>query len=303
MAKKFDLCFSIQNLDFADRFLIIKAQGFLRPQTARGGRKDRIMDISDLIVKQILSVYTVNLAGEVYKRVSRPCSGICLKLEGSSVYTHNGTRYLSDSTHLLYIPQGATYSYRIEETGTCIIVDFIAENNPPSPMSLCVSDRNILKSIADSMQYAWNLKSAGFREFCLSGVYQLLYHAALGENHTYASRKSQSRIEKSIQYLSAHFCDHDLSVGLLAEQSGISEIYFRKQFSLVYGMTPKKYLTLMRINYARELLDIRELTIQQIAEHTGFGDVYSFCKTFHREVSLTPSEYRKMHSVKKTHDT
>ena len=264
-----------------------------RQKNETAQREEKAMSISSLIVKEIVSIYTVDLRNTEYSRAGRPYCGLCMKLSGSSVYFENGHTYHSDASHLIFIPQGATYTYRIKEMGDCVIVDFTAENAPDTIQSLPIHDSHVLKSLAVNMQYAWNFKRMGYREICLSSMYQILYHAILHENDAYVSNIYQARIEESIRYLNDHFCDRTLSIKNLSEQSGISEIYFRKQFTQIYGMSPKKYILLMRINYAKELLDINELSIRQISEDVGFGDIYSFSKTFRREVGCTPSEYKR----------
>ena len=127
----------------------------------------------------------------------------------------------------------------------------------------------------------------------MSGIYQLMYHIVLRENNTYIPKVHQTRIEKSLRFLHNHFCDHNLSIEDIAGQSGISEIYFRKLFTEIYGLSPKKYIIMMRLNRAKELLDAGAMSVSDVAEAVGFGDVYSFCKTFRKETGSTPTEYKK----------
>ena len=98
-----------------------------------------------------------------------------------------------------------------------------------------------------------------------------------------------------LDYLEKHYQDSALNVQTLAEVSGVSEIYFRKLFTEIYSMPPKKYISLIRMSKARELLMTGEVTVQQVAEATGFRDVYSFCKSFRKAHECTPTQYRKSH--------
>ena len=143
------------------------------------------------------------------------------------------------------------------------------------------------------MEYAWTFKRSGYRELCLSQIYKLLYLIVYHQSNPYSPKVHKMKIEKSMLYLLEHFCDHNLTISDLAKQSGISEMYFRKVFNEIYGMSPKRYIIMMRINRAKELLNISELTISQIADIVGFGDIYLFSKTFKSEVGSTPTEYSK----------
>ena len=138
------------------------------------------MSMSNIIIREIVSVYTNDLKYADYCNEKRPYSAFCIKLSGSTVYKFNGREYLSDST-LIFIPKGASYDDTIIEKGSCVIVDFIADNIPDSIQSLRVRHSSVFKNIASSLQYAWSFKRSGYRELCLSLAYQMLYQAAIYE--------------------------------------------------------------------------------------------------------------------------
>lgn len=251
------------------------------------------ISVSNLIVREIISVYTVDRSIGTYTNKDRPYSALCIKMSGQSSYTQNGKEHMSDDTHLIFVPQGATYSYTVKSKGSCVIIEFLAENTPDEIQSLVVNESSIIKAILSTMGYAWKRKQTGYREICMMNIYQLLYHIALHKNNTYVPKVHQMRIEKSIDYLHEHLNNHDLTIEAIARRSSISEIYFRRLFTEIYGLSPKKYIIMMRMNRAKELLDSENMSVSEIAESVGFGDVYSFCKTFRKEVGATPTEYKK----------
>ena len=191
------------------------------------------MELSDMVIREIVSVYTNDLEWEHYQRKNRPYSGFCLKLTGSTIYHCDGKDYLSDNTHLIVIPQNTSYDYTILEKGKCVVVDFIADNDAVGIRSLRIRNSSLFKSIASSMQYAWSFKRVGYREICLSYAYQLLYQAVVCENEEYIASSLEKRIENGTLYLSQHYCDHALTIQKLAELSDTSEIYFRKLFTKI----------------------------------------------------------------------
>ena len=58
-------------------------------------------------------------------------------------------------------------------------------------------------------------------------------------------------------------------------------------------MTVKKYLIGERIKAACRLLEETSLTVSEIAEKVGMGDVYYFSRIFSREKGCPPMRYRK----------
>ena len=101
------------------------------------------MERSDMVIREIVSVYTNDLEWEHYQRKNRPYSGFCLKLTGSTIYHCDGKDYLSDNTHLIVIPQNTSYDYTILEKGKCVVVDFIADNDAVGIRSLRIRNSSL----------------------------------------------------------------------------------------------------------------------------------------------------------------
>ena len=90
----------------------------------------------------------------------------------------------------------------------------------------------------------------------------------------------------------------DISIEKLADISGISSVYFRKIFSEIYGMPPMQYVGRIRIEKAKGMLIGDFISVTQIAEMSGFGSVYHFCKAFKKSTGLTPTEWAKSVNTK-----
>jgi AraC-like DNA-binding protein/ligand-binding sensor protein len=57
------------------------------------------------------------------------------------------------------------------------------------------------------------------------------------------------------------------------------------------GQTFGEYLSHVRVNHARRLLDSRQHTVAEVAHRTGFADQAHFTKVFKRLTGLTPKQY------------
>lgn len=97
----------------------------------------------------------------------------------------------------------------------------------------------------------------------------------------------------SISYINENFT-RDISLKSLAKQASLSPYYFTRIFTKETGMSPHQYVIATRINCAKFLLKTSDLTIKEIAFHSGFSDESSFCTTFKKREQMTPGQYRAL---------
>jgi transcriptional regulator GlxA family with amidase domain len=68
---------------------------------------------------------------------------------------------------------------------------------------------------------------------------------------------------------------------------------FHRKFREAYGVTPRKYLQLKRVEAVRQLLGESRRSIEQILSDVGVSDVTSFRRIFQRELGHSPAEFRR----------
>ncbi len=86
---------------------------------------------------------------------------------------------------------------------------------------------------------------------------------------------------------------HPPSIPELARRCGMSERTFLRRFRLHHGKTPSAYVLEQRLNEAALLLLRDAVSVEYIAEMTGFVDRFHFAKRFKRRFGETPTAYRK----------
>ncbi|MNO29971.1 HTH-type transcriptional activator Btr [compost metagenome] len=94
------------------------------------------------------------------------------------------------------------------------------------------------------------------------------------------------------------FIDSNLhrSIGLedMAEVSGCSKFHLTREFERKLGLSPGRYLTRMRLERAAALLlEPANLTLEQVAEQSGFSNSNYFGKVFRKYTGMAPGEFRK----------
>ncbi|MDX2186343.1 MAG: helix-turn-helix transcriptional regulator [Opitutaceae bacterium] len=83
----------------------------------------------------------------------------------------------------------------------------------------------------------------------------------------------------------------------LAQATGNSIPSLHRLFRQHTGITPYRYLTQHKMNWAaRELLKTDEL-VKQVAERVGFEDPLHFSRAFKRCLGLSPAAYRALHGA------
>lgn len=104
------------------------------------------------------------------------------------------------------------------------------------------------------------------------------------------------RLSIARDYIQAHFTE-DLNLNELSRVACLSPYHFHRAFKHTFGITPKKFVTGLRIERAKWLLLNRSFSVQVICNDVGFKDVSSFTRLFTSYTGFTPSVFRN-HSKK-----
>jgi transcriptional regulator GlxA family with amidase domain len=104
-------------------------------------------------------------------------------------------------------------------------------------------------------------------------------------------RGLSERIETAVQWLKDHYGER-VSISGMAKRALMSERNFQRRFRGEVGMTPHEYLSRVRLESARSLLDNTALPMDKIARHCGLFNGDHLRKQFVKRFGITPAEYR-----------
>lgn len=79
----------------------------------------------------------------------------------------------------------------------------------------------------------------------------------------------------------------------IAEHIHLSERQLQRLVKEQAGMTPHQYVTTLRINMVKTLLDTHRYTLKTISEMTGFSSEFHLSSTFKKYTKMTPTDYMK----------
>jgi len=108
-----------------------------------------------------------------------------------------------------------------------------------------------------------------------------------------AASLSKRQIANETAYLlETRGTEESVQISGLAKRLNVHRNYITNCFKEVYGVSPKYYLTKVKIEKAKKLLQETDLTVQEISETLKFSSAAYFCKFFRSHVGYTPHQYR-----------
>lgn len=104
---------------------------------------------------------------------------------------------------------------------------------------------------------------------------------------------SDNRLSQILEWV-GHHLDEPHSVDSLAERAAMSRRNFTRHFRQLTGTSFKQWLLNQRLSYAQRILESGYLSIESIAQTTGFGTALSLRKHFKSAFRTSPSVYRRL---------
>lgn len=115
---------------------------------------------------------------------------------------------------------------------------------------------------------------------------EVLSYAKLEVQHD----QSHAIVERAKHIFNSHVYGF-IEVDAVANEIGISRSYLCEVFKSYTDMTPYQYFIHTKINKAKELLEIGESSIKEVAFELGFEDQYYFSRLFKKKTGVPPSQW------------
>ena len=233
---------------------------------------------------------TVTNSNKFYYITEGECE---LIIEGRKLHPKKGELYL--------IPEGCIHSYRlipghhlkkhwfhfkadIGQTPLFTYIKtepFIKVEDPEKIESLF----QIINQPEDDLSSALKIKSAMIElvRYFMDQNSRMEFNSCKGELY---------ELTEVIKYMEEHM-QQDLTLDQLATVAHLHPNYLVRKFKTYFGYPPVKYMNMIRLNKAKEMLRSTQLPVMEVARAVGFHDISYFSNQFKRQFGLSPNAYKK----------
>jgi len=102
-------------------------------------------------------------------------------------------------------------------------------------------------------------------------------------------------LNESLQWASNNL-HKNINVNQMADKACLTRRSFDRHFRATMGMSPKEWLIRQRINLAQDYLESTRVSMEQIADKSGFGSPMNLRHHFSKILGVSPSYYRRQFS-------
>ena len=126
-----------------------------------------------------------------------------------------------------------------------------------------------------------------------SRCHHLSWRGMKSEAYEAINQQPDRRVARALDVMGERFAE-DIEMEWLARESGLSRPHFFKLFKHDIGVTPNVYLNTLRAEQAIDDLLGTLKSVAEIGYDLGFSSQASFTRFFSSNVSVPPSDYRKV---------
>lgn len=129
-----------------------------------------------------------------------------------------------------------------------------------------------------------------------SGFTDLLFAFLPAINAPESERISNPLVKRALAIIEREY--RTMTVDGLAGLLYVDPCHLARSFRREVGVTPKQYLTRIKLTYAEYYLTNTAHTIQKIADMVGYSNYTSFYIAFRQRFGLSPEEYRRTYTTR-----
>ncbi|MBQ8440743.1 MAG: AraC family transcriptional regulator [Clostridia bacterium] len=215
---------------------------------------------------------------------SRPFAAFSYRVSGTGVFEVGNKRVISRPGDILFLP--ANMPYRVDySVGESIVVHFTHCNYMELENIRC--DNAAIELYFQRLLEIWNERRS------VNGAKAVIYEILEAlESHQKLAMEN-TVFSDCVRCMETGFQDPTLDVQAVCDRFFISASGLQRAFSACFGVSPKQYLTRLRMNRALELLAQGRLSVKEIAFACGFADEKYFSRAFKKKYGHPPSHFYK----------
>lgn len=129
----------------------------------------------------------------------------------------------------------------------------------------------------------------------LLSAFARLFHGYDKSIHLPDKRREDHRVDRAVRFFETNL-DRQVSIDSLADSLKCTSFHLMRLFRHQKGMTPYAYLTQLRLERARHLIE-DGVNLSDAALESGLCDQSHLTRKFKARYGLTPGQYRKQRNI------
>ncbi len=254
---------------------------------------------------ELLDVFRAkHQSGTVFQQHHHPWFEFNYLTDGSFRTEMNGIDFVCRKGQALLIPPGVEHTQSSTENGDdgiCLRWQIAAAKNEISEKSMRFLE-TVNSPRAESLHVNMNILHNLGEEDLLNDAVFLHFLLSIYENWQNNAEKSeppQLVSHQAILYME-EYLQNRIGASDVAHALNMSHRTLSRIFKKETGISITEKLHELRINKACRLLCKTELSISEIAEETGFENIYYFSTTFKKATGNSPKQFRELHLKNQT---
>ncbi len=217
---------------------------------------------------------------------------------GSADYTFGDKVVTVEKGNVVFLAHKSKYDISVKTSDySYIYIDFFftkSDNTSLENQVFSNAELHVLETAFTKLNHLWNIGNFADKILCRSILYRIYAEVTKCALYSYVSSEKRETLKASVDMMTERYSDASFSVMELSGICNMSQVHFRRIFKQIYHMSPIQFLTMLRIEKAKELLGATKMPIHQVSEKCGFASAYYFSKRFKENTGMRPGEYRSM---------
>ena len=254
--------------------------------------------LSDLCINEVnlVNKYVAQKSEYPMQNNGRYCHALLYTIEGTEKYVFKDKVVDAVPDSVTFIPKGEEYSIELlGEVSSVIAFDFELSDNMELLRPFCIKlhkNPNI-RTYFQNAETVWKSKKRETEVKCKAYFYDIIA-SLIKDEENYLGSKERHKIADATEYLHSHYLENSFKISSLSAISNMSPKYFETLFFKEYKMTPKEYVIMLKMEFAKELLLGEKVTVASVSEKLGYSDIYHFSKIFKLKTGYTPTEFKRI---------
>lgn len=253
-----------------------------------------------------LPIYLINMGlqycqDHILRKEGYPCPQILFCTKGSGTLIFDQKEYMITKNTAFFLPADYPHEYFANEDiwdihwivpGGNALPQLLSNVNLSHPSIFSVSETSRLEYLFRSMHESiksdgilGNLKASGY-------LYTFLIEFNILISQNNAGYYYHPALIKAIDYIQNHY-QEPITMEDLCNLSGVSKQHLCLLFRTSLHTRTMEYVTKKRLQVSKEYLANSSMTIEEIAEKTGFCTASYFCKMFKRHEGMTTTQFKR----------